>query len=165
MASFSFFLARSSADKPDLSRTVTLWIGMATTLLTVCVAISAVALMPGRRGYCLSETRIFTMKLVTSSETVPEEAVPLPDAPALSAEAPISRTTPLNLRSGYASIAIVTGSPTFTFTMSFSLTFTRTSILLRSATRMISVPANSEDDWTRSPTSEERELMVPSMGE
>ena len=48
--------------------------------------------------------------------------------------------------------------------MSFSFTFTRTSILLRSATRMISVPANSVEAWTRSPTSEERELTVPSIG-
>jgi hypothetical protein len=29
---------------------------------------------------------------------------------------------------------------------------------------MISVPANSLEDWTRSPTSEERELTVPSIG-
>ena len=70
----------------------------------------------------------------------------------------------MNLRSGYASMLIFTVSPTFTFTMSFSLTFTRASILLRSATLMISVPAKLVDDWTRSPTSDSRALTIPSMG-
>ena len=99
-ASCCFFFSRSSAERPPLSRTVTLCIGIATASLTVCVSMSAVALMPGRSARSLSETRILTMKFVTSSETVPELAVPLPVAPELSAEAAISRTTPLNLRSG-----------------------------------------------------------------
>ena len=115
----------------SLARTVTLWMGTATTFSTVLVSTSALALMPGRRGTSLSRMRILTRKLVTSSCVF---------IPVTLAAEPISLTIASNLRAGKASIATLALSPTLTLMMSFSLMFTRTSMLVRSATRMTSAP-------------------------